>query len=35
MDSSNFECLEAMDIELFNQQMSALLRGRRSVGADL
>ena len=23
----NFECLEAMDIELFNQQMSALLRG--------
>ena len=25
----NFECLEAMDIELFNQQMSALLRGEK------
>ncbi len=25
----NFECLEAMDIELFNQQMSALLRGAK------
>ena len=25
----NFECLEAMDIELFNQQMSAVLRGEK------
>ena len=25
----NFECLDAMDIELFNQQMSALLRGEK------
>ncbi len=25
----NFECLEAMDIELFNQQMSALLQGEK------
>lgn len=25
----NFECLKAMDIELFNQQMSALLRGEK------
>lgn len=25
----NFECLEAMDIKLFNQQMSALLRGEK------
>ena len=25
----NFECLEAMDIELFNQKMSALLRGEK------
>ena len=25
----NFECLEAMDIELFNQQMSAFLRGEK------
>ena len=25
----NFECLEAMDIELFNQQMSTLLRGEK------
>lgn len=31
----NFECLEAMDIELFNQQMSGTSSGRRSVYADL
>lgn len=27
--SYNFECLEALDIELFNQDMSALLKGER------
>ena len=27
--SYNFECLEALDVELFNQDMSALLKGER------